>query len=194
MSGGNRKNSNLGHLCKNWSGLRKSINESPARPLLSGQDIRKPRSKRHLSSDDVTDMVHRYDAGETTQQIGNRYGISKTRVATVLREQDITIRRQGLNESRILFPMMMDNLYYPSSYSRGQCVCSPWVANSGAPTASATTRRRRLTGQVSRGVHRLELSFMPPRIKFSGSAVSQVARVGTAESRLRAMRRSMTNQ
>ena len=71
---------------------------------LSGQDIRKPRSKRHLSSDDVTDMVHRYDAGETTQQIGNRYGISKTRVATVLREQDITIRRQGLNESRIVFP------------------------------------------------------------------------------------------
>jgi transcriptional regulator of aromatic amino acid metabolism len=67
---------------------------------LSGQDIRKPRSKRHLSSDDVTDMVHRYQAGETTQQIGDRYGISKTRVATVLREQDITIRRQGLTEEQ----------------------------------------------------------------------------------------------
>jgi hypothetical protein len=90
------RNSNLGHLCENWSGLRKSIDESPARTLLSGQDIRKPRSKHHLSRDDVTDMVHRYGAGETTQQIGNRYGISKTRVATVLREQDITIRRQGL--------------------------------------------------------------------------------------------------
>ena len=45
-------------------------------------------------------MVHRYEAGETTQQIGNRYGISKTRVATVLREQDITIRRQGLTEEQ----------------------------------------------------------------------------------------------
>ena len=45
-------------------------------------------------------MVHRYEAGETTQQIGNRYDISKTRVATVLREQEITIRRQGLNEEQ----------------------------------------------------------------------------------------------
>jgi hypothetical protein len=45
--------------------------------------------------------VQRYEAGETTQQIGARYGISKTRVATVLREQGITIRRQGLNNEQV---------------------------------------------------------------------------------------------
>jgi uncharacterized protein (DUF433 family) len=45
--------------------------------------------------------VRRYDAGETTEQIGAHYGISKTRVALVLREQDVTIRRQGLTEDRL---------------------------------------------------------------------------------------------
>jgi hypothetical protein len=40
--------------------------------------------------------VQKYESGNTTQEIGVRYGISKTRVATVLREQGITIRRQGL--------------------------------------------------------------------------------------------------
>lgn len=93
--------SNLGHLCKKWADLRKSINESPARPPLPGQNGLKPRSKRFLTADDVTDIVHRYEAGETTQQIGNRYGISKTRVATVLRQQGITIRRQGLTDEQV---------------------------------------------------------------------------------------------
>jgi transcriptional regulator of aromatic amino acid metabolism len=37
--------------------------------------------------------MRRYEADETTQQIGTRYGMSKTRVATVLREHGITIRR-----------------------------------------------------------------------------------------------------
>jgi len=45
--------------------------------------------------------VYRYKAGETTQQVGNIYGISKTRVATILCEQGITIRRQSLNDEQI---------------------------------------------------------------------------------------------
>ncbi len=91
------RNSNLGHLCKKWAELRKCINESPARPSLSAQDGPKRRSKRFLTAEDVIEVVHRYHVGETTQGIGNRYGISKTRVADVLREQGVAIRRQGLS-------------------------------------------------------------------------------------------------
>ena len=94
------RNSNLGHLCKKWAELRKHINESPARPPLSHQDGPKPRSKRFLTALDITDIVKRYEVGQTTQQIGNHYGISKTRVATILREQDIAIRRQGLTHEQ----------------------------------------------------------------------------------------------
>jgi hypothetical protein len=92
--------SNSGHLSQEFADLRKRIDESPARtPLLCENDL-KPRSKRFLTAQDVTDIVDLYEAGETTQQIGNRYGISKTRVATVLREHGVTIRRQGLNHEQ----------------------------------------------------------------------------------------------
>jgi AraC-like DNA-binding protein len=92
------RNSNLAHLCKRWADLRKHISESPQRPATSGTP---PRSKRFLVPTDIDDIVHRYDAGETTEQIGANYGISKTRVARVLREQGVTIRRQGLTEGRL---------------------------------------------------------------------------------------------
>ena len=87
------RNSNLGHLCKKWADLRRRILNSPPRPASGGTP---PRSKRLLGVTDVDDIVQKYDSGETTQQIGAHFGISKPRVATVLREQGITIRRQGL--------------------------------------------------------------------------------------------------
>jgi transcriptional regulator of aromatic amino acid metabolism len=65
------------------------------------QDKPTTRSKRFLSDRDIADMIARYEGGESTQQIGSLYGISKTRVATVLREQGITIRRQGLSDDRV---------------------------------------------------------------------------------------------
>jgi len=91
------RNSNLGHLCKKWADLRERISEAPRRPASSTP----PRSKRFLIPMDIDDIVHRYGAGETTQQIGAHYGISKTRVAAVLRKQGVTIRRQGLTEDRL---------------------------------------------------------------------------------------------
>jgi hypothetical protein len=95
------RNSNLGHLCKRWADLRKRITESPARSSLARQNGLKPRFKRFLNAQDLTDIGTRYEAGETTQQVGNRYGISKSRVTSLLREQGITIRRQGLNDEHI---------------------------------------------------------------------------------------------
>jgi hypothetical protein len=68
---------------------------------LSPDDGLKPHSKQFLAAEDITDIVHRYEAGETTQQIGGFHGISKTRVATVLREQGVTIRQQGLNDEQV---------------------------------------------------------------------------------------------
>jgi hypothetical protein len=59
------RNSNLDHLCKKWAGLRKSIDESLPRPLMSQPNGPKPRAKRFLTADDVTDIVRRYEGGET---------------------------------------------------------------------------------------------------------------------------------
>ena len=67
------RNSKLSHLCKRWSELGKRINETPQRPASSGTP---PRSKRFLLPTDIDDIVHRYHAGETTQQIGAHFKIS----------------------------------------------------------------------------------------------------------------------
>jgi hypothetical protein len=60
------RNSNLGHLCKKWADLRERINASSPRPPLLYQDNPKSRSNRFLTTDDGTDIVQRYEAGETT--------------------------------------------------------------------------------------------------------------------------------
>ena|SRR5215213_2227753 len=87
-------------MSRKWSDLRKRIDESSPRPPLRHQDKPKTRSKRFLSDQDISNIVAEYQAGATTQQVGTHYGISKTRVATVLREQGIAIRRQGLSDEQ----------------------------------------------------------------------------------------------
>jgi DNA invertase Pin-like site-specific DNA recombinase len=94
------RNSNLAHLSRKWSDLRERIGESVPRPPVLYQDKPRIRSKRFLKPEDTADIVARYQAGETTQQIGTHYGISKTRVATVLSEQGVPIRRQGLTDEQ----------------------------------------------------------------------------------------------
>ena len=69
-----------------------------------------------LTAQNVTDIVHRYEASETTQQIGNHYGISKTRVATVLRNQGVTIRLHGLTVDQVT---EATTLYAAGKSSRG---------------------------------------------------------------------------
>ncbi|WP_237076635.1 hypothetical protein [Mycobacteroides abscessus] len=90
--------SNLAYLAEKYADLQKRVQRSTARPQ---QNTPVPRSRRFLRTGDVTDVTHRYEAGETTQQIGNRYGISKARVAAVLREQGVSIRRQGLSAEQV---------------------------------------------------------------------------------------------
>lgn len=94
------RNSNLGHLCKKWADLRERISASSPRPPLLYQERSKTRSKRFLTAQDLADIVHRYEVAHTTRQIGTHYGISKFRVASILREQGIAIRRQGLTDEQ----------------------------------------------------------------------------------------------
>jgi hypothetical protein len=78
--------------------------------------------------------MHRYEAGETTQQIGNRYGISKTRVATVLHEQGVTIRRQGLTDKQVSEAARL--------YTDGQSLARLGARYNASQTTVATALRR----------------------------------------------------
>jgi len=136
------RNSNLGHLSKKWSELRKRINESPARPPLSRRDAPKSRSKRFLTADDVADIARRYEAGETTQQTGDRFGISKTRVATVLHEQGVAIRRQGLNEEQVSDVAMLYAAGRSLGWLAAQYGISPTTVSRALQHHGVTIRRR----------------------------------------------------
>ncbi|MDB5176573.1 MAG: hypothetical protein JWN75_241 [Candidatus Saccharibacteria bacterium] len=92
--------SNLGYTLEKWRDLRERIQASLPRPPLLHQNSLKTRSKRFLGLADLIDIRDRYQLGMTTQQIGTHYGISKTRVASVLREQGVTLRRQGLTDEQ----------------------------------------------------------------------------------------------
>jgi hypothetical protein len=96
-----RRNSNFAHLSNKWSDLRKRVDESLPRQTLLYQDKPKSRTKRFLSANDITDIITRYNTGNTTQHIATHYGISKTRVATILRDHGIAIRRQGLTTKQL---------------------------------------------------------------------------------------------
>jgi AraC-like DNA-binding protein len=121
-------------LSRKWSELREHIDASSPRPPLSAQDHRKPRSKRFLTTQDIADIKHRYEAAQTTQQIATHYGISKTRVATVLREQGVTIRRQGLTDEQLTEAAKL--------YAEGDSLLSVGAHFGVSQTTIATALRR----------------------------------------------------
>jgi Mor family transcriptional regulator len=78
--------------------------------------------------------VQKYESGDTTQQIGTHYGISKTRVATVLRRQGITIRRQGLTNEQATEAAML--------YAEGKSLAWLGARYDVSNTTVATALRR----------------------------------------------------
>jgi hypothetical protein len=66
------RTSNLGYLREKWADLWKRIQNTPPRSRLLYQERSKTRSKRFLTAGDIADIKHRYEADQTTQQIGTR--------------------------------------------------------------------------------------------------------------------------
>ncbi|MDB5183434.1 MAG: hypothetical protein JWO07_115 [Candidatus Saccharibacteria bacterium] len=126
--------SNLGYALEKWHDLRERIKASPPRPPLLYQNGSKTRSKSFLGLADLIDIRDRYQLGMTTQQIGTHYGISKTRVASVLREQGVTIRRQGLTTEQVTEAATL--------YRKGKSLA--WLgAKYGVSNTAITTALRR---------------------------------------------------
>lgn len=88
-------------MSRKWFDLRERIRSSPYRSPRVGPETPPPRSRRFLTAEDTAEIVQAYEAGQSTQCIGSRYGVSKTRVATVLRDQGVPLRRQGLTDEQV---------------------------------------------------------------------------------------------
>jgi len=152
--------SNTGHLCKKWTDLRRRITESSTRAPRLQQNDQKPRSKRFLTARDITDIVHKYEASDSTQQIGTHYGISKTRVAAVLREQGVTLRRRGLTDEQVAEAA----IHYGDGRSLSWLGARYEVSHT---TVAAALRRQGIQLRAPR------LGFSPPTTSLANTALAR---------------------
>ncbi|MDB4989484.1 MAG: hypothetical protein JWN04_4662, partial [Myxococcaceae bacterium] len=71
---------------------------------LRSSEPRKPRIpstprqvRRRLNPEQITQLCVDYQAGSTTRQLADTYGVGKTAITRLLREQGIPLRHQGLS-------------------------------------------------------------------------------------------------
>ena len=63
-----------------------------------------PRVKRgwnRLSEDQRTEVARRYGTGDTTTQLAKDYGVAKSTIIGILREQNVVVRRQPLKPEQV---------------------------------------------------------------------------------------------
>jgi hypothetical protein len=121
-------------LSRKWSELREHIDASSPRPPLSAQDHRKPRSKRFLTTQDIADIKHRYEAAQTTQQIATHYGIFQNPCCHRPPRKGVTIRRQGLTDEQLTEAAKL--------YAEGDSLLSVGAHFGVSQTTIATALRR----------------------------------------------------
>jgi len=68
----------------------------------SGVQFLQPRNvRRRLGDEVIQQLASEYEAGDTTLVLMERYGLSKTAVLKVLRDNDVVIRRQPLTQEQV---------------------------------------------------------------------------------------------
>jgi len=70
----------------------------PARPR-AGRSA--PRRLVRLIEEQVRELVKEYQAGATTYELAAKFGIGREKVSTILKQQGVTMRRQGLSPEQV---------------------------------------------------------------------------------------------
>lgn len=79
--------------------IPRQIERSERKPRPPSQPPR--RISRRLSQENIAQLCADYHAGVTTRQLSDNYGIGKTTVTRLLRENGIQLRHQGLDATQI---------------------------------------------------------------------------------------------
>jgi hypothetical protein len=72
--------------------------DAPQRPASPG---RNPGRARRLNDEQVQQLVDGYQAGATVYELGERFGISRQTVGTILKRHGVTMRRRGLSLEQV---------------------------------------------------------------------------------------------
>ena len=79
--------------------LRKLPDPTTPAPPPAGRP--KPRRARQLDTDEVQVLIRGYVAGATTYELGDRFGIDRRTVSTILHWHGVPIRRRGLSSDQV---------------------------------------------------------------------------------------------
>jgi DNA-binding CsgD family transcriptional regulator len=79
--------------------LRKLPNPDAA--LRTSSLRRRPARPGRLNAKQVQQLVDGYEAGATTYQLGDRFGIDRRTVTAILKHHGVRMRRQGLSPDQI---------------------------------------------------------------------------------------------
>ena len=113
--------------------LQKCLQALPIRPTELAQ-APKRRHKRRLETAEIDQIVAEYTSGASTHEIAKTHSISKSRVAGLLRDQDVKLRRQGLTAKQVSEAIQL----YPAGRSLAWLAARYGVS----PTTVARTLRR----------------------------------------------------
>ncbi|MQA63863.1 MAG: hypothetical protein GEU86_20900 [Actinophytocola sp.] len=72
-----------------------------ARPAPPPADRPKPRRARQLDADHIQELIAGYQAGATVYELGDRFGIERRTVSTVLRRHGVPMRRRSLSIDQV---------------------------------------------------------------------------------------------
>lgn len=73
----------------------------PTEPAPPSIERPKPRRARQLDADQVQELIAGYQAGATVYELGDRFGIERRTVSSILHRHDVPMRRRGLSPEQV---------------------------------------------------------------------------------------------
>jgi DNA invertase Pin-like site-specific DNA recombinase len=94
-------NYNPAHLAAKLEALLREL-PAPTAPLPQRRKpTKKPGTAKRLKPHEINELIAAYQAGTNVYKLGERYGINRQTVSTILKRHGVQIRKRGLSEEEI---------------------------------------------------------------------------------------------
>jgi hypothetical protein len=74
---------------------------NPSKPCLRTSKKPLPKTAKQLKADQVRDLIARYQSGATVYELGDRFGIERRTVSTILHRHGVPIRCRSLSSEQV---------------------------------------------------------------------------------------------
>jgi hypothetical protein len=77
-------------------------------PAMAKRD--RPRRARQLGAEQIQELIAGYQSGSTVYELGDRFGIERRTVSTILHRHGVPMRRRGLSPDQVDLAIHLYNL------------------------------------------------------------------------------------